>query len=534
MAPAGKVSFCEKATYPTRSHAMDFVQQHRDVVMGSLSGFDRLRFRGSLRWLSCASGMGKYLNALGVRLNDFDSYVNKVTGWICQAGQKIAVLAGRPLQYLVSSSIDKQQRAETLAQQDGITEGLVGVFKCVEPCWSFGIGRDHNRHIQVKRMYRKCSYYYFYWIDPQMGLMHLRLQSWFPFAIHVCLNGREWLCRQLEGAQVGYRRRENCLVQVADMEQAQRLLDRQLQTDWSKCLNRLVDRFHPVHRQLFDRPYYWALEQSEWATDVMFRDAKDLGRLYPPLIQHSMQHLGCREILRFLGRRVPSEGILPSQFAGQVTADLRERPEGMRVKYRINDNSIKMYDKQGSVLRIETTINDPRDIKVFREGQDGRGHWERLRKGVADLHRRAEVSQAANERYLESLATVEDRTPLGDLTRELCRRVRWKGQPVRGLNPLGQEDARLLETVGGGEFLLTGFRNRDLVRLLYGDSRISRAEQRRRSGSVTRKIRLLRAHGLIHKVSGSYRYKLSPAGQRTIAALLSARAADTKKLMDAA
>ena len=514
---------------------MDFVQQHRDVVMGSLSGFDRLRFRGSLRWLSCAGGMGKYLNAIGVRLKDFDGYVNKVTGWIREASQRIATLAGRPLQYLASSGIDKQERAEALAQQDGIQEGLICVLKCVEPCWSFGIGRDGNGHIQVRRMYRKCSYYYFYWIDPQMGLMHLRLQSWFPFAIHVCLNGREWLCRQLERTEAGYLRRENCLVQVADLGQAQRLLNEQLKTDWSKRLNALVEQFHPVHRQLFPlKPYYWALEQSEWATDVMFQAPKHLAQLYPRLLQHSMQNLGCREILRFLGRRLTATGGIQGHFRGQVTADLRERPEGIRVKYRVNDNSIKMYDKQGSVLRIETTINDPRDIKVFREGPDGRGHWERLRKGTADLHRRAEVSQAANERYLESLATVEDRTPLGDLTRELCRRVRWKGQPVRGLNPLGQEDARLLETVGRGEFLLTGFRNRDLVRLLHGDSRVSRAEQRRRSGAVTRKIRLLRAHGLIHKVSGSYRYKLSPAGQRTIAALLSARAADTKKLMDAA
>jgi hypothetical protein len=206
----------------------------------------------------------------------------------------------------------------------------------------------------------------------------------------------------------------------------------------------------------------------------------------------------------------------------------------MRIKHRVNNNSIKMYDKQGSVLRVETTINQPQDIKVFRAGADGRGHWQRLRKGVADLHRRAQVSQAANERYLESLAAVEDTTPLGELTQGLCRRVRWKGQPVRGLNPLGAEDARLLEAAGRGEFLLTGFRNRDVARLLYGNSRVSRAEQRRRSAAVTRKIRLLRAHGLISKVSGSYRYRLSQNGQRAIPALLSARAADTKKLMDAA
>jgi hypothetical protein len=514
---------------------MDFLQQHQDVVMGRLSGFDRLRFRGSQRWLSAASGMGKHLSALGVRLKDFDAHVTKVTGWIRQASQKIADLAGRPLQYLTRSAIDKQERAEAIARQDGIAEGLICVLKCVEPCWSFGIGRADNGHIQVERMYRKCSYYYFYLLDPQMGLMHLRLQSWYPFAIHVCLNGREWLCRQLDRAGVGYLRRENCLVAVADQGRAQQLLEGQLRTDWSKQLDRLVEQFHPVHRQLFpDRAYYWALEQSEWATDVMFRDPKDLARLYPRLIQHSMQNLGCREVLRFLGRRLTTEGSIHGHFTGQVTADLRERPEGLRVKYRVNDNSIKMYDKQGSVLRIETTINDPRDIKVFREGADGRGHWERLRKGTADLHRRAEVSEAANERYLSSLASVQDPQTLGELTRDLCRPVRWRGQRVRALNPLAEADVRLLEAAGRGEFLLTGFRNRDLVRILYGNSRVSPAEQRRRSAAVTRKIRLLRAHGLIRKVSGTRRYTLSKDGQSAIPALLSARAADTKKLLDAA
>jgi hypothetical protein len=121
----------------------------------------------------------------------------------------------------------------------------------------------------------------------------------------------------------------------------------------------------------------------------------------------------------------------------------------MRIKHRLNRNSIKMYDKQGSVLRVETTINDARDIKVYRtkEGKSQGGKsWRR--KGIADLHRRAQVSQAANERYLASIAAVEDTTALGDLASQLCQPAQMDGRRVRALNPFSLEDARLL---GGGQ-----------------------------------------------------------------------------------
>src|SRR6058998_799025 len=104
---------------------------------------------------------------------------------------------------------------------------------------------------------------------------------------------------------------------------------------------------------------------------------------------------------------VVARGDVDVRFNGQVTSDLAQRPEGLRIKHRLNHNSIKMYDKQGSVLRVETTINDTRDMKVFRRAEgcrQGPRTWQKLRKGVADLQRRAKISQAANERYLEALA----------------------------------------------------------------------------------------------------------------------------------
>jgi hypothetical protein len=192
-----------------------------------------------------------------------------------------------------------------------------------------------------------------------------------------------------------------------------------------------------------------------------------------------------------------------------------------------------MYDKACSVLRVETTLNNVRDIKAPRRVK-GRTVYRPMRKGVADMPRRAQVSQASNGRYLEALAAVSTPTPLKVLTDKLSDRVKWKGQPVRGLNLLGREDAGLLEAVARGEFMINGFRNRDLQGLLFARPAADDAERRRRSGQVTRKLRMLRAHGLVQKVPHTHRYLVSEKGRQVIAALQAARAADTQKLAAAA
>ena len=519
-----------------------FIERHQDVVTGVLSGFDRLRLRGTLRWLCYPDGLGKYLSVMKVLLKDFGAFTQSVTQRIRAAAEGVARAAGRPIAYLKSPSESKEDRARSIAAADGIQAGLICVLYAVEPCRSFRIRRDPERkQLVLQSALRQCAHYYFYWIHPIWGFCHARLQSWFPMTVQVCLNGREWLSRQMDAAGMAYQRRENCFTWIVDVPAAQRLMDEQLRVHWRDELNALLPMFHPTFTELTDEPdragYYWSIQESEWATDVMFRKPGDLSALYPHLIRHATMHLGSREVMRFLGRRLPAAGRIPTRFSGEVVSDLRERPEGLRIKHRLNANSIKMYDKQGSVLRIETTLNCPDDIKVYRprEGDpSGPKAWRTLRRGVADAHRRAEVCQAANERYLDSLSAAESSTPLGELAAGLCQPVRWKKQRVRALNPLSAEDAKLLEAVGSGEFLVNGFRNRDLREKLYGEAPADAKVLRRQSAAVTRKLRMLRAHGLINKLPGTNRYLLNKKGRACITALLAARAVDTAKLTKAA
>ena len=230
---------------------------------------------------------------------------------------------------------------------------------------------------------------------------------------------------------------------------------------------------------------------------------------------------------------MPAHGGIHGKFSGEVTSDLKERPEGIRLKHCVNGNSIKIYDKQATVLRAETTINYPTVFQVYRtaEGDEGgRPSWRLMRKGVADLARRAEVSQAINDRYLDALASIEDATPIGELTRPLCRPTSWKGRRVRALHPWSPDDLDLLRAVARAEFLVTGFRNRDLSRLLRPHQSKDSAVRRSRSAAITRRIRLLRAHGLVAKRPKSHRYMLTAKGQRATSALLAAYHASAESL----
>lgn len=540
-APECKVLMVTITPY-TRSIDMNaFIQRHATSVIGSLNGFDRLRFRGTKRLLSAAGGMFNFLWQKQVLLKDFKSYVMSVTERIRQATLRLAAEAGLAVEYLASAAWSKEDIARRMAAQRNVREGLICVLSCVECCRSYEIRRNpENEELELRNVPSKCLHYYHYFLHPTLGFMHVRFQTWFPFTMYVCLNGREWLARQMDAAGLGYVRRNNCFVALADVPAAQRLMDHQLKTDWRAMLDALAAKVNPVEGQIFGAhpvPYYWSADETEWASDILFKSPERLAALYPRLIRHGMQNLCSADVMRFLGRPAPSDNRIRGRFAGAVITDVKHRPEGMRIKHRLNRNAIKMYDKEGSVLRIETIINDPRDMKVYRT-QEGDPHgplaWRRMRKGVADLHRRAHVSQASNQRYLTSLATVEDTTVLGALAERLCQPVMWKGKRVRALNPLAGDDARLLEAVNRGEFHVNGFRNRDLRSLFYGDQEASPDERRRRSSCVSRKLRMLRAHGLIQKVSKTHRYVLTPKGTHAINALLAARAANTAQLTKAA
>ena len=259
----------------------------------------------------------------------------------------------------------------------------------------------------------------------------------------------------------------------------------------------------------------------------MFKDSAALQRIYGGLCRHAIEQFGSKDVLRFLGRRTNR------RFSGEVCASYLERSEGLRVKHWLDENSIKMYDKQGSILRIETTINNARRFKVrrmtLRHGVR-RMRWIPMRHGVADLGRRVEISFAANKRYLEALSVVEISCPAGELLDAVGRRLIKDSRPYRPLHPLSEPDVALFKVVLSGQFMLNGFTNRHLREGLGLDWPSDGRQRRRASARITRLLRLLRAHKLIRKVSHTRYYRVTARGQQIMAAALKLRNADIAKL----
>lgn len=523
-----------------------FTTKYAHCLAGVLSGFDRLVFRGTLRRLSYVEGLRGYLWERKVLLKEFGAHAQSVTQRVKDAVQTVAHTAQVPIQYLASADTSKEEVARQIARERGVTAGPVCLLTCVEPFFGFDIERNAaKKKLALVSRYRKCLHYYWYEFHPQCGFLNLRLRSWFPFDVQVCLNGREWLARQLDQAGMGYERADNCFTSLEDFGQAQALLDAQLQSDWPTLLTQIAERLFPLREELFGdfcASYYWTTFQSEWATDLLFTDPAVLRRLYPLLLRHGMTTLGSNDVLRFLGRRGLAQGAVPGTVRAEVTSDVKSRPEGVRLKHRVNTNSVKIYDKaytaQRAVLRVESTLNNVSDLKVYRPkegGADEERTWRPLRKGVADLYRRAQVSQGANERYLEALCSVDDSATLEERVSRVTVPTTWKGKRVRALQPFAPADMALLETVSRGEFTFNGLRNRDLRRVLYGEEEgVAREEVRRRAGRVTRQLRLLRAHGVIQKVPKTHRYQLTTAGRETVTAILSARHTPISQLAKAA
>jgi hypothetical protein len=509
-----------------------FVARYCPYVTGVLSGFDRLVFRGHLLQLIRSGGMYIFLDAARVRLLDFKKFVTGVTRRVKEAALEEARRLDRPVHYLESPKIDKEDFARKVLKDNPVDQGLICVLTALEPCMTFEYHKSTDRNERGLRLRPgKCLHLYKYMLHPRFGFMHARLQTWFPFNIQIYINGREWLGQRLQQKAIGFTRADNCFTALDCPTVAQRLMDQQLKTKWPWALSRVARQLNPLHREVFEAmpmDYYWSAYQTEWATDVMFTNPRSLSQVYPDLVRHAMFHFQSPDVMRFLGRKANGN------FLGEIETSFKDRPEGVRVKHWINGNSIKMYDKAGSVLRVETTIGNTADFKVLRpphNDPDGALDWRPLRKGVADLHRRAQVSQRSNEAYYDALSAVTDSTPAAKLFDPVSRPTEYRGRRVRALRLGDASDLCLLKAICRGEFSTSGFRNRDLRVIVFPESQTaSKEEVRRYSARVSRLLRILRAHGVIKKLPKTHRYRLTTSGSRLTAALFAARSASAEEL----
>jgi len=178
-----------------------------------------------------------------------------------------------------------------------------------------------------------------------------------------------------------------------------------------------------------------------------------------------------------------------------------------------------MYDKC-SVLRAETTINNPREFKIFgtvhrKDGTES-AVWKPMGKSISNLYRHAEVSKACNQRFLDSMADIVPVRSAPDEIETVCSGKTVNGKKVAGFNVWAPDVIRIMEAVSDGRFLINGFRNKDIARTAFPGIR----DAKKLSSKTSRTLKKLRQHGLIKKVPRSRRYHVTSKGRRVMGTLL--------------
>jgi hypothetical protein len=497
--------------------ATRFAAKFADSIVATLSCVDRLIFKGYLPF-GGDQELNRFVDRLGIRRKDFLPQLLPWSERLIEHAKSAAARQGAPYQYLQGQH-SKEKLIDQVIRERKLTRGLIAVLCCIENCRTVKLRHGEGKpHLAFTRRPQRVVYYYF--LDPEFGRIHVRIETWFPFTIQIYVHGHDWLAQQLAKRRLGFLQRDNCFLELDEPAAAQRQADRFFSLAWKSRLNRWAKQVNPLLKEVsWLRPmeYRWVIDQFEYSTDVLFRSRQHLAELYPRLLDHAAVHFSAQDILTFLGRK------LHPRFAGEVlTHAQKDRLPGARVKHRMKNNWLKMYDKFGQVLRVETVINNPREFQVRRR-RKRRGRWKRvwcpMNKGIANLYQYQNAAHAANVRYLEALSVVKDPTPAYQHVAALVQPKQEGQRSFAGFNPARRDDVQFFHAVLRGEHDLKGFRNAHLRRLLQIDH-CDPADRQRARAAIGRRLKRLHVRGLIAKIPHTRRWKVTPLGHRTLGACI--------------
>jgi hypothetical protein len=341
------------------------------------------------------------------------------------------------------------------------------------------------------------------------------LQTWAPFTCQVYANGHDYVARQLKEKGSTFEQVDNAFVQLAEPAVAQRCADRFAKLPWPKILERYARQVNPLlHTELKGLSHYWVIDQAEYATDVCFASKHALAGLFGRLLVFALLTFSPKKIFAYLGRK------WHEHFDGEVQTHYKSvREPGACIKHFMKRNWLKMYDKLGLMLRVETVINQPGEFKVLRECQHQDGSksmgWFAMCKGVGNMHHYQSHALACNQRYLDALAVVEDPTPAYDELKQLTERQRERGRSYAGFNPAREEEVRLFAAVLAGDHIAQGFRNKDIRTAIYAEH-LRAPERQRHSAAVGRLLKRLHVRRLIGKVPRTRRWRVTELGRRIL------------------
>jgi hypothetical protein len=497
------------------------LEEHARKIKGVLECYDRVVLAGTYQAIGWPEAMGSFLGANGITHLEFAR--TKAREWADEVNTRVRKVAREERVEVrqVGSGERKEEVVTQLLEKRGRRPGVVCVLGAMERCRSLRVREaTPGGPLRLQWGPGKCQHFYVYVVDEELGLCHLRIPTWAPFRLQFCCNGHDWLAQQMRAAGLRFTQADNCFTHLSDMEAAQKLVRRFDPVRLHRRLDELAARWVSIHAR-FGHSLHWSIAQAEWSTDILFKNDRVLPELFQQIVRTAVIEVGCGDIYRFVGKKWRG---LRSQ---EISSRLQTLVQGTRLKHTLGKTSLKVYDKAGSVLRIECTTRDVTTFTHYRKvkprqsqlpdlgpaaaGSSGASakKWAPMRKTFYSLGVLALALSRCNRRYLAYLSQWRDQTQERQALHKITASCRdAKDRSVRGVNFFRDDDLLFLRALQRGEHQIQGLRNRTLQPHLpdWSPPKIGRA---------LRRFKVLK---LLKPVHGTRKYYPTANGERLIAA----------------
>jgi hypothetical protein len=402
-------------------------------------------------------------------------------------------------------TFEKGQRKDEIAKQRRAAfpqrEGVIFVGKAQEKCTVYRTEKRHNprthkSYAWIVKSTALVNHYYFYCLDRDFGPFFLKFCSYFPYNAKLCLNGHEYLKRQLEQKQIDYQALDNGILSCADPKRLQTACDRlsgeKIEALLRKWLRILPHPFAAKDRQAGYR-YQLSILQIELSlTQVLDRPLS--GRIFfEEVIRENLDIGRPKQIQLIFGRWVTKS--TPGPFRTRVITD--GVIPSLHVDYK--GTRIKQYYKEGRALRTETTINNTRDFYIG--------------KSLRNLPTLRRIGFEANRRLLQVQQISHDCILTEEVFQKVNRPIQVESQRASALRFADPQVQALWSVLLLFQFLPAGFSNRALREHLA--ALLGQAPADLSQGRMTYHLRRLRLHGMIERIPQTHRYRVTDFGLRT-------------------
>jgi hypothetical protein len=468
-----------------------FVNHHRDSIRFDYSCFDRMLVAGYIQALQRGGQIGWYLKhrrgAASLGRSCFATLSQNYRLHVEELARNLGLDILEP---------DREQRREDLVApyfRDLPEPGIAVILKAREP-ERIAVS-DYRHHIDLSRRWVMC--YTFYLRDADLGRMSLRICPYFPFNVSVCLNGHEYLACQLSQQNIGFRQCDNSFLDCEQPQRLQELADsfdaRAIYRGLDPWLARLLPYFDAAERADGYR-HHLVMRQVEYCHNIVFHKKAGLNKLFDRMMDHAHALGHPQKLAVIFGRSRVQVDARTGEVERKVTV---LRTPVLRAS--LEKTTLKQYVKEGALLRTESASFQMKELS--------------LPKGIQHLPRVRTILGQCNERFQDVqqdiLETYVDRGQL----QELCQpTVTPGGRRTPGLRP---QDPRLLAVlqallafvhlVGKGCFTTKALLPD--VHKAFGNPEYKLSQLRYDLGK-------LRGKGMVHRLAGTQRYQLTPAGYR--------------------